>query len=77
MIANAATASDEMSRSSPPMAAGMGDPVGDPLVTVPADISRIADAAIRMASSNFRAISSFQAGSYLEGTKRSSSATTS
>ncbi len=51
MIASAATASEMMSTRAPEVSGLAGD-------------ARTADAAVRMESKSFRAISSFQAGSY-------------
>lgn len=63
MIASAATASDITSHNNSPTGVDKRESVGDPPVIAPEEFSRMVDAAARMDSNSFRAISSFQAGS--------------
>lgn len=64
MIASAATASDTTSGNACPVGEEHGEPVRDPSTSGLAEDARMLDAAVRMLSNSFRAIRSFQAGSY-------------
>lgn len=64
MIASAATASDMTSCNACPVGEEYGEPVRGPSTSGLAEDVRMLDAAVRMLSNSFRAIRSFQAGSY-------------
>lgn len=64
MIDNAATASNMTSCTPAPIGAAKEEPIEELLSTAVEEFARTVDAAVLMHSKSFRAMSSFQAGSY-------------